>query len=161
MYGSSEPESKASAEYLADVLSSIGLKAGPQIVAGAVYLATVGNAKTRAQAGFAAFFQDFPHPANFTTLIDGRAIQPTNSPNWGNVDDAQITATLERASTNANLDAVAGEYAAVDRRILDEAHVVPFGRREYTVLYADRIDADRCTLWHPVYNLDLTRLCLR
>lgn len=45
--------------------------------------------------------------------------------------------------------------------MLDEAHVVPFGNRENTVLYSDRIDADRCTLWHPVYNLDLTRLCLR
>ncbi len=161
VFGSTEPESRASAEHLADVLTSIGLKGRPQIVSGAVFLGTVGNAKTRAQAGFAAFFQDFPHPANFTTLVDGRAIQPTNSANQGNVDDAQITAILERAGTNADLGAVADDYAAVDRRIVEEAHVVPFGNRENTVLYSDRVDADSCTLWHPVYNLDLTRLCLR
>lgn len=79
----------------------------------------------------------------------------------GELDDAPITAILERAGTNADLGAVADDYAAVDRRIVEEAHVVPFGNRENTVLYSDRVDADSCTLWHPVYNLDLTRLCLR
>jgi hypothetical protein len=49
----------------------------------------------------------------------------------------------------------------VDRRVVEEAHVVPMGNRKLTVLYSDRIDADGCTLWHPVYGLDLTRLCLR
>ena len=161
VFASTEPESRAVAEYIADVLSDIGLRGRPRIVDGAVYIATVGNRTTRAQAGFAAFSQDFPHPANFTTLIDGRAIQPTNSPNFGNVDDAQITATLERAGASPDLDAVAGDYAAIDRRIVEEAHVVPLGNREDTVLYSDRIDADDCTLWHPVYGLDLTRLCLR
>ena len=67
----------------------------------------------------------------------------------------------ERASASADLDAVAGDYAAVDRRLVEQAHIVPFGNRKLTVLYSDRIDADHCTLWHPVYTVDLTKLCLR
>ena len=161
VYSPNEPESSAAVEYLADVLSDIGLKGRPRIIDGSTYLATVGSQRTKAQAGFVAFFQDFPHPANFTPLIDGRAIQATNSTNPGNVDDPAIDATIERASASADLDAVAGDYAAVDRRLVEQAYIVPFGNRKLTVLYSDRIDAERCTLWHPVYTVDLTKLCLR
>jgi len=161
VYGTNEPESSSVVEHLADVLSDIGLKGRPRIIDGSTYLATVGSQRTKAQAGFVAFSADFPHPANFTPLIDGRAIQATNSTNPGNVEDAQIDAALVRASASADLDAVASEYAAVDRRLVEQAHIVPFGTRKLTVLYSDRIDAGRCTLWHPVYTVDLTKLCLR
>jgi peptide/nickel transport system substrate-binding protein len=161
VYGTNESASSAAVEYLADVLSDIGLKGRPRIIDGSTYFATIGSQRTKAQAGFVAFSEDFPHPANFTRLIDGRAIQATNSPNPGNVDDPKIDATIERASASADLDAVAVDYAAVDRRLVEQAHVVPFGNRKLTVLYSDRIDADRCTLWHPVYTVDLTKLCLR
>jgi peptide/nickel transport system substrate-binding protein len=161
VYSPNEPESSAVVEYLADVLSDIGLKGRPRIIDGSTYLATVGSQRTKAQAGFVAFFQDFPHPANFTPLIDGRSIQATNSTNPGNVDDPEIDATLRRANASPDLDAVAGDYAAVDRRLVEQAHIVPFGNRKLTVLYSDRIAADRCTLWHPVYTVDLTKLCLR
>jgi peptide/nickel transport system substrate-binding protein len=161
VYSPNELESSAAVEYLADVLSDIGLKGRPRIIDASVYLATVGSQRTKAQAGFVAFVQDFPHPANFTPLIDGRAIQATNSTNPGNVDDRKIDAMIERASASADLDAVADDYAAVDRRLVEQAYIVPFGNRKLTVLYSDRIDTDRCTLWHPVYTVDLTRLCLR
>jgi hypothetical protein len=29
------------------------------------------------------------------------------------------------------------------------------------VFYSDRMDFDNCTVWHPVYNLDFTNLCLK
>ena len=47
--------------------------------------------KTKAQTGFANWFQDFPHPKNFLFLVDGKSIQPTNNQNFGNVDDPEIT----------------------------------------------------------------------
>jgi peptide/nickel transport system substrate-binding protein len=156
-----QPEPKAAGEYLADVMSDIGLDARARIVASEVYPQTVGNQKTRAQAGFHNWFQDFPHPQNFLFLVEGRTIQSTNNQNYGNVDDPQINATLARAGRSTNLDAVADDYAAVDRRLVEQGYVVPYGVAKNTVMYSDRIDADRCTLMHPVYALDLTRLCLR
>ncbi len=90
VYGNDEDPSKPVTEYVADAMNSIGLKATPKIVEGSVYFQTIGNQKTKAQAGFANWFQDFPHPANFMFLINGGSIQETNNQNFGNVDDPEI-----------------------------------------------------------------------
>ncbi len=36
-----------------------------------------------------------------------------------------------------------------------------FGRRTLTAAFSDRIDTQRCTIWHPVYSLDLAQLCVK
>ncbi|MGH2840574.1 MAG: ABC transporter substrate-binding protein [Solirubrobacteraceae bacterium] len=161
VYGTDLPEPKAIVEYLSDVLTQIGLDAKPRLISDEVYYGRVGNAKTKAQVGFANYFQDYPRPSSFFTLVDGASIQPTNSPNFGNIDDPQINATLARANRNPDVDAVADDYAAVDRRLLEEAHLAPYGNRKLSVFVSDRIDFAHCTVWHPVYNLDYASLCLK
>jgi peptide/nickel transport system substrate-binding protein len=161
VFGNDEPESKSLAAYLSDVLNDIGLKSKPRIVEGSVYFTTIGNQKTKAQAGFANWFQDFPHPGNFFFLVDGKSIQETNNQNFGNVDDPDINAIFNEADKNADIDAVAGEYARADKLLVERAHVVPYGHRKLTVFYSERMDFDNCTVWHPVYNLDFTNLCLK
>jgi hypothetical protein len=49
----------------------------------------------------------------------------------------------------------------IDRRLVEQAHLVPFGNRRHTVLFSDRIDAAGCTVWHRSTGLDLTQLCMR
>jgi peptide/nickel transport system substrate-binding protein len=161
VFGNDEPESKSVTEYLADVLNDIGLKAKPRIVEASVYFTTVGNQKTKAQTGFANWFQDFPHPGNFFFLVDGKSIQQTNNQNFGNVDDPDLNAIFNKADQNADIDAVAPEYAKADKMLVERAHVVPYGHRKLTVFYSDRMDFDDCTVWHPVFNLDFTNLCLK
>ncbi len=161
VFGNDEPESKSLAEYLADVLNDIGYKARPRIVEGSVYFTTIGNQKTKAQAGFANWFQDFPHPGNFMFLVDGDSIQATNNQNFGNVNDSEVNALLDEANQNADIDEVAGDYAEADKKIVERAHVVPYGHRKLTVFYSERMDFENCTVWHPVYNLDFTNLCLK
>lgn len=161
VFGNDEPESKSLAEYLADVLNDIGLKAKPRIIEASVYFTTIGNRKTKAQAGFTNWFQDFPHPGNFMFLIDGDSIQATNNQNFGNVNDPKINALLDEADQNADIDEVADEYAQADRLLLEGAHVAPYGHRKLTVFYSERMDFENCTVWHPVYNLDFAQLCLK
>lgn len=161
VYGNDEPEPKDAVEYLADVLTQIGLKGKPQIVAGEAYFGAVSSQKTKAQIGFANYFEDFPRPSNFFALVDGASISQTNNLNFGNIDDPKINATLARANRNANVDAVADDYAAVDRRLIDEADLVPYGNRKLSVFVSDRINFEDCTVWHPVYNLDFASLCLK
>ncbi|HEV2059060.1 MAG TPA: ABC transporter substrate-binding protein [Solirubrobacteraceae bacterium] len=161
VFGNDEPEPRALAEYLSDVLNDIGYKARPRIIEASVYPTTIGNRKTRAQAGFASWFQDFPHPGNFMFLVDGDSIQPTNNQNFGNVNDPEINEILDAASRNADIEEVADEYARADRLTVEGAHVAAYGHRELTLFYSDRIDFENCTSWHPVYNLDLTQLCLK
>jgi peptide/nickel transport system substrate-binding protein len=161
VFGNDEPESKSLAEYLADVLNDIGYKAKPRIVEASVYFTTVGNQKTKAQAGFANWFQDFPHPGNFMFLVDGKSIQATNNQNFGNVDNPKVNAILDKANTNADIDAVADDYAEADKTVVSDADVAPYGHRKLTVFYSERMNFDDCTVWHPVYNLDFTNLCLK
>ena len=161
VYGTGEPEAKGATEYFADVLSQIGLKGSPRIIPSANYYATIGNRQTRAQAGFANYFQDFARATTFFSIVDSASIADTNSTNFGNIDDPQIDATLARADRNPSAEAVAKDYAAVDRRLLEEAHLVPYGNRKLSVFFSERINFDDCTAWHPVYNLDYTSLCLK
>jgi peptide/nickel transport system substrate-binding protein len=161
VFGNDEPESKSLAEYLADVLNDIGYKARPRIVEGSVYFTTVGNQKTKAQAGFANWFQDFPHPGNFMFLVDGDSIQATNNQNFGNVNNPEVNKLLDEANQNADIDAVADDYAKADKLVVEGAHVAPYGHRKLTVFYSERMDFANCTVWHPVYNLDFTNLCLK
>ena len=161
VYGNDEDPSKPVAEYLADVMNSIGLDAEPRIVEASAYFTTVGNQKTKAQAGFANWFQDFPHPANFTFLIDGDSIQNTNNQNFGNVEDPEIDKLLDEANANPDLEAAAPQYAEVDRMLVENGHIAPYGHRTLANFVSERVDFENCTVTHPLYYLDFTQLCLK
>ena len=141
-------------------MKAIGLDASPKIVEGSVYFQTIGNQKTKAQAGFANWFADFPHPANFMFLMDGSTIQETNNQNFSNVDDPTINDTLAEINQNANLDAVASQYAELDKRIVDEAYIAPYGNRKLTLVTSDRLAFDEI-VWHPLYAADYTSFALK
>ncbi|HEX2084977.1 MAG TPA: ABC transporter substrate-binding protein [Solirubrobacteraceae bacterium] len=160
VFGNDEDPSRPVAEYLSEVLNDIGFDAEPNIVEASVYFTTIGNQKTRAQIGFANWFQDFPHPRNFMFLVDGDSIQNTNNQNFGNVDDPEVNKLLDEANANANLEEAAPQYAEADRLLVDKAHVAPYGHRKLANFVSERVDFENCTITHPVYELDLTQLCL-
>jgi peptide/nickel transport system substrate-binding protein len=160
IWGNNEPEPRRVAEYFADTLNRIGLDARPKIVDASVYLQTVGNQKTEAQTGFANFFQDFPHPANFMTVVDGDAITQSNNLNWGNVDVPEVNAAIDRLSQEPQLRAVEDEWAEVDRRLVEEAWVAPWGNRKLATFMSERMNFDDCSLVHPLYQNDYTSFCL-
>jgi peptide/nickel transport system substrate-binding protein len=161
VFGTDEPETKAIVEYVADVMNRIGLKARPRTLEGSVYYDVVGDQKTKAQAGFSSYGQDYPNPATFSFLIDGDAISDTANPNLGNIDDPAINKLVDHAAKSTDLDAVAADYAAIDRRLVEEAHIIPYGSRHVSAFFSDRMNFDDCTVWHPVYNIDLSKLCLK
>lgn len=160
VWGNDEPETREVTLALADQMKAIGLDATPKIVEGSVYFQTIGNQKTKAQAGFANWFADFPHPANFMFLMDGSTIQETNNQNFSNVDDPTINDTLAEINQNANLDAVASQYAELDKRIVDEAYIAPYGNRKLTLVTSDRLAFDEI-VWHPLYAADYTSFALK
>jgi peptide/nickel transport system substrate-binding protein len=156
-----EPDDKV-AEAYADMLNKIGLEAKPKILDAGVYNQTVGSAKTEAQTGVTAWFQDFPHPKNFMFLVDGNAIQPTNNQNFGNVDDPEITSGIAELSREPALtDEVAGRWGELNGQLVEEAWIVPFGHTKRTTFVSERIDFDDCTLFHPVYYNDYSSFCLK
>ena len=160
VWGNDEDPSKPVTEYVADVMNQIGLNAKPRIVEASVYFQTIGNQKTKAQAGFANWFQDFPHPANFMFLINGASIQETNNQNFGNVDDPEINKLIDESDANADLDAVAPDYAKADRLAVEHGYIAPYGNRQLTKLVSDKVDFASYVA-HPVYNGDFSLLALK
>ena len=160
VYGPAEPEPKRAIEYFADQLNQIGLKASPKALDPSVYMGVVGSAKTKAQAGFANFFQDYPHPANFMGNVDGSSIQPQNNPNPGNVDDPEINKGIAELRGEQDLDKVTGQWADLDRKLIERAWLAPVGHRRLTTFLSERMDPE-CARFHPLYQNDYTAFCLR
>ena len=93
------------AAYLSDVLNSIGLKAKEKIINSAVYWTTVGNQATKAQIGFADWFQDYPHPLDwFDVLLNGNRITETHNNNYANFDNTAVNAKIESLEEGADAD---------------------------------------------------------
>lgn len=160
VYGPAEPEPKRAIEYFADQLNRIGLDARPKALDPSVYFGVVGSAKTKAQTGFANFFQDFPHPANFMANVDGSSIQPQNNPNPGNVDDPEINKGIAELRAQQDLSKVTGRWAELDRKLVDRAWIAPVGSRRLTTFLSERMDP-KCSRFHPLYQNDYSAFCLR
>jgi peptide/nickel transport system substrate-binding protein len=162
VWGNSDDPTRQVTEAYADMLRKIGLDARARIVDGAVYFQVVGNAKTRAQTGYMNFFQDFPHPRNFMYSVDGRSIQPTNNPNYGNVDDPVINRGIARLTREPELtDEVAGEWGELNERLSERAWMAMYGHRKLATFLSERMDFDNCSLFHPVYGNDYSSWCLK
>jgi peptide/nickel transport system substrate-binding protein len=159
VWGNTEEQTKAVTEYLSDVLNEIGFKSEPQIVDGEVYFQSIGAQKTKAQAGFTNWFQDFPHPGNFLFLVDPDTIQETNNQNFGNVDDPEIKKQLDELDKQDLSEAASG-YAALDRRLVENADVIPYGHRKLPLFTSDRIAFDQVK-FHPVIQADFTSFALK
>jgi peptide/nickel transport system substrate-binding protein len=156
-----DPDDKVAIAY-ADMLNKIGLDAKPEILDWSVFNQTVGNAKTKAQTGVTGWTQDFPHPKNFFFLMDGAAIQPTNNQNFGNVDDPEITAGIARLSREPELtEEVADEWGELNRQLVEEGWVVPYGHIKVATFLSERMDFENCSLFHPVYGNDYSSFCLK
>jgi peptide/nickel transport system substrate-binding protein len=139
----------------------MGFNAKPKILDGGVYFQTIGNQKTKAQTGFAYWFQDFPHPKNFMFLVDGKSIQPTNNQNFGNVDDPEITKGIADLNQEPDLTKAEDQWKDLNNKLVERAWIAPYGHRKLSTFFSERMDFDNCRLFHPVYFNDYSSWCLK
>jgi peptide/nickel transport system substrate-binding protein len=147
-------------QYLADMLNKIGLKANLKVLDAGVYFATIGNEKTRPHIGFANWYQDFPHPANFLFLVDGDTNQPTNNQNFGRVDDPELNKLIDEVEA-APAEGATEQAAEADRRAVEEAYVAPYGSETVSTFMSERMDFENCSMFHPVFLNDYSSFCLK
>ena len=147
-------------QYLADMLNKIGLEANLKVVDAGVYFATIGNERTRPQIGFANWYQDFPHPANFLFLLDGDTNQPTNNQNFGRVDDPELNKLIDEVEA-APAEGATEQAAEADRRAVEEAYVAPYGSETVSTFMSERMDFENCSMFHPVFMNDYSSFCLK
>jgi peptide/nickel transport system substrate-binding protein len=146
--------------YLVDVLNSIGFKAHEKIINSAVYWTTVGNQATKAQIGFADWFQDYPHPLDWIdVLVNGNRITQTHNNNYSNFDDSAINAKIESLKKQPTLtSSVNAQWAALDKQVMEQAPWAPFMNRQETDFFNSDMDLS-CYVNHVLYAFDFALIC--
>jgi peptide/nickel transport system substrate-binding protein len=159
VYGNDEDQTRGVTEYFANVLKDIGLNPQLRIINADVYFTTIGNQNTKAAAGFADWYQDYPHPDDFMFLVNGESIQQTNNQNYSNVDDKSVNSQLD-ALKKEDLSKAAAGYAAIDKKIVEQGDVVPYGHRQIPLITSNRIDFGNI-IYGPVMQADYTTFALK
>ena len=162
VWGNTEERTTRVTEYYADLLNKIGLKAKTKLVAPEVFFGAIGSAKVAPQTGFANWYQDFPHPADFFGSFTTAAIQPTNTTNYGRVSDPDVD-RLAAEIEGKPLDQISDEAKELDRLLTGpkKAYLVSYGHALLTTFVSERMDAENCTVFHPVYQDDWSQFCLK
>jgi len=160
VWGSNRETSKKPVAYLADVLNKIGLKATIKIIDGSIYWTTVGNQATKAQIGFADWFQDYPHPLDwFDVLLNGDRITDTHNNNYANFDDKAVNAKIASLKKEATLsDSVNTDWASVDKMVDAQAPWAAFMNRQFTDFFNSDMDLS-CYVNHVLYQFDYSSIC--
>ena len=146
--------------YLVDVLNSIGYKAKEKIINSAVYWTTIGNQATKAQIGFADWFQDYPHPLDwFDVLLNGNRITQTHNNNYSNFDDAAVNSKIEALKKEPSLNSsVNDQWAQVDKLADQNAAWAAFMNRQFTDFFNSDMDLS-CYVNHVLYQFDFATIC--
>ncbi len=148
-------------EYLVSVLNRIGFRAHEKVVTASNYWTTLGKEKTRAQIGFADWFQDYPHPLDwFGVLLDGRTITPTHNSNYANFDVGWVNRKIQALTRSPRLTPQVGRrWSTLDREAMRLAPWAPFLNREQTNFFSARVDLD-CYVNNVLYEFDYATICV-
>jgi peptide/nickel transport system substrate-binding protein len=147
-------------EYLVSVLNRIGFRAQKKVVTASNYWTTLGDRKTRAQIGFADWFQDYPHPLDWFGLLDGRTITPTHNSNYANLDVGWVNRRIAALTRSPRLTPkVARRWARLDREVMRLAPWAPFLNREQTNVFSGRVDLG-CYVNNVLYEFDYASICV-
>jgi peptide/nickel transport system substrate-binding protein len=143
VYGPNEDPSKSTTEYLADQLRKIGYQPKLHLLEHSVYFQTIGAQKTKAQAMFTDWYQDYPHPLDwFDVLLNGNRISETHNNNPGNVDVPAVNKEIEALKKISEITPeVNDRWAKVDRDLMvTNATTVPYMNRSATDFFGPDMD---------------------
>jgi peptide/nickel transport system substrate-binding protein len=161
VWGNSRETIRKPAEYLQQVLNQMGFKAKLRIIDPSVYFTTIGDQKTKAQAGVANWFQDYPHPLNwFDVLLNGNRITETHNNNYSNANVKAVNDKIEQLKLEPELtDEVNQQWAEVDRMVAENALWVPLVNRQFTDFFTPEMDLEACYVNHVLYQFIYSLSC--
>ena len=143
VYGPNEDPSKSTTEYLADQLRKIGYNTKLHLLEHSVYFQTIGAQKTRAQAMFTDWYQDYPHPLDwFDVLLNGNRITETHNNNPGNVNVPSVNKEIEALKKEAEITpAINDRWAKVDSDLMAKyATTIPYMNKSSTDFFGADMD---------------------
>ena len=153
---------RAYARYFTKLLNRLGFDARTKTVSTAQDFGRVGRGRVEPQTGFASWFNDFPNPIDFYSVLDSQFIGPPGSPNAGHVNDLFIQQQLEKLSLvqAQDLGSAAGEWRDLDEYAAKKAYLAVFGSQLVPKLISDRIDPSSAVI-HPLFLSDWSSWSLR
>lgn len=150
----SENPSDEAAEYYADVLSKLGFHTTLKKLGSDNYFTVIGNASTPdLDTGWGNWFEDYPHPNDFfQPMLSGESIGYTNLSQFDEPAlDAKIRQLAERPLDRAEEE----RYAELDREIMEQAPLAPYGNRTFPTFVSGEVDLDKVIV-NPTFGPDLT-----
>jgi len=132
--GGATPRAAALGRYGVQTLEKIGLRAR---------LARTARDRLRAHMRFNGITPAMPRPAPYLDVVTDSGVRSD-------------VGALQRDTETPK----GPRWAALDRDVVEGALIAPFGLQTTGVLLSERLDADRCLRFHPVYGLDFSSLCL-
>jgi peptide/nickel transport system substrate-binding protein len=157
----SNPE-RAYARYYTKLLSRLGFPARTVTVPTQEDFGTLGPTHTDPQTGFGSWFNDFPNPIDFYSVLDARSIGEPGSPNAGHVNDLFIQQQLEKLSLVATQDLgkAAGDWSDLDQYAATKAYLAVFGAQLVPRLISERLNPSSAVI-HPLFLSDWSSWALR
>ncbi len=151
-----ESPNNEAGEYFEGVLNEIGLDADLKIVNADNYFTLIGNESTPdLDAGWANWFQDYPHPNTFfDPMFSEAAIAPTNATNLARFADPAISAQIEKLASEPLDPEVEAAYADLDREVMEAAPWAPYGTSTIPTFVSSAIDLDE-VVFNPTFSQDL------
>ena len=143
VYGPNEDPSKSTTEYLANQLTKIGYKTKLHLLEHSVYFQTIGAQKTKAQAMFTDWYQDYPHPLDwFDVLLNGDRITETHNNNPGNVNVPSVNKEIDALKKISEITPeVNARWAKVDKDLMATyATTIPYMNRSQTDFFGTKMD---------------------
>jgi peptide/nickel transport system substrate-binding protein len=162
VWGSNRDTSRKPVEYLASVLTKIGLKPTLKIIDASIYWTTIGNQANKAQIGFADWFQDYPHPLDwFDVLLNGERITQTHNNNYSNFDSKAVNKKIDQLKQQPTLNtSINDQWAALDKTVIQQAAWAPYVNRQFTDFFGKNVDTS-CYVNHVLYQFDFSRICMK
>lgn len=150
-----EPPNDDAGLYYKLALQKLGFHVTLEVINPDNYFFKIGNPRTtNLDTGFSAWFEDFPHPNDFFQPL--LAQKPTGSftNNFSRFVDPTLNAEVKALERRPGpIDEPA--YAALDRRFMEQAPIVPFGTRTLTAAFSRRVDLNSF-IWNPTFESDFT-----
>lgn len=143
----------------AQTLKEIGYRTNEKVISPATYFPTITSLKTKAQTGFAEYTQDFPNPADFYPLIDGKSIHPEGNMDLSLAKDHLIESEVEKLgdAPASQLPSEAGAWESLERHTAKEAYLAVIGYQDAPELASSRVSFG-ALVFSPVYGPDWSTL---
>jgi peptide/nickel transport system substrate-binding protein len=149
--------------YLVSVLGRLGYRASLKVLPISTFYSTLGDSRSHVQIGWFNWVQDYPAPSDFIAPnLTCRAFVPHNPANINVAEfcNPKIDAAGQRAQAleAAAPGAASSAWAAIDRRITDQAPWLPLYNLRLDVATSGRVGNFQ---YHPFFGLLPSQLWVR